>query len=159
MGNTVKAVFPGGKVIEVERGTVIDTLTENFGALESPLAAVKVSNRIIPLSGRLEINASLEPVTVDSPAGIEIYRRSLAFLLSIAAREIFPKRRLVIGHSLGYSYYYNFEDGKTFPEEEVDALRKKMGSLVEENHPITAEYLSFVEAAEIFKKNGQADTL
>jgi uridine kinase len=157
--DTVKAAFPGGKVVEVERGTVIDTLIENFGAPQSPLAAVKVSNRILPLSGRLEINASLEPVTIDSPAGIEIYRRSLAFLLSVAAWEIFPSRKLVIGHSLGYSYYYSFEDGRIPLEEEIGALRKKMSSLVEENHPITAEYLAFVEAAEIFKKSGQTDAL
>jgi uridine kinase len=159
MGDTVTATFPGGKEIKVKRGTVIDTLAENFGVLESPLAAVKVSNRILPLSGRLEINAPLEPVTIDSPAGIEIYRRSLAFLLSAAAREIFPNRKLVIGHSLGHSYYYSFEDGKTPLEDEIDALRKKMLSLVGENHPITAEYLSFAEAADLFEKSGQTDTL
>jgi uridine kinase len=159
MSNTVKAAFPGGRIIEVERGTVIDTLIENFGALESPLAAVKVSNRILPLSGRIEINAPLEPVTIDSPAGIEIYRRSLAFLLSVAAWEIFPDRRLVIGHSLGCGYYYSFEDGKTPLEEEIGAFRKKMRSLVEENHPITAEYLSFAEAVDLFEKSGRTDTL
>ncbi|MDR2247343.1 MAG: nucleoside kinase [Treponema sp.] len=159
MGDTVTATFPGGKKINVKRGTVIDTLAENFGVLESPLAAVKVSNRILPLSGRLEINAPLEPVTIDSPAGIEIYRRSLAFLLSAAAREIFPNRKLVIGHSLGRGYYYSFEDGKTLLEAEIGALRKKMFSLVGENHPITAEYLSFVEAADLFEKSGRTDTL
>ncbi|MDR2054088.1 MAG: nucleoside kinase [Treponema sp.] len=157
--DTVKAAFPGGKVVEVKWGTVLGTLIENFGAPQSPLAAVKVNNRILPLSGRLVINASLEPVSVDSPAGIEIYRRSLAFLLSVAAWEIFPDRKLVIGHSLGHSYYYSFEDGKTPREEETGALREKMISLAKENHPITAEYLSFAEAAHIFKKNGQTDTL
>ena len=159
MGDTVTATFPGGKEIKVKRGTVIDTLAGNFGVLESPLAAVKMSNRILPLSGRLEINAPLEPVTIDSPAGIEIYRRSLAFLLSAAAREIFPSRKLVIGHSLGHSYYYSFEDGKIPLEDEIDVLRKKMLSLVAENHTITAEYLSFVEAADLFEKSGQMDTL
>ncbi|MDR2784771.1 MAG: nucleoside kinase, partial [Treponema sp.] len=159
MSDTVKAAFPGGKVVEVKRGTVIGTLVENFGVPQNSLAAVKVSNLILSLSGRLEFNALLEPVTIDSPAGIEIYRRSLAFLLSIATWEIFPNRKLIIGHSLGYSYYYSFEDGKNPLEEEIDALREKMISLVEENHSITTEYLSFAEAVEVFKKNRQTDTL
>jgi uridine kinase len=159
MNDTVKAAFPGGKVIEVKRGTVIAALIENFGAAQSPLAAVKVSNRIVPLSSRLEINASLEPVTIDSPAGTEIYWHSLAFLLSAAAWEVFPDRKLVIGHSLGYSYYYTFEDGKVPQKEEIGALKEKMVSLAGENHPITVEYLSFAEAEELFRKNGQTYTL
>jgi uridine kinase len=159
MNDTVRAAFPGGRTVEVKRGTVIASLIENFGPLQSPLAAVRVSNRILPLSSRLEINALLEPVTVDSPAGTEIYRRSLAFLLSAAAREIFPERRPVIGHSLGDSYYYSFEDGRIPLKEEIGALREKMLSLASENLPITAEYLSFAEAEELFEKDGRADTL
>jgi uridine kinase len=159
MGDTVKATLPGGRVIEVERGTVLDTLAGNFGVGQSLLAAVKVSNRIVPLSSRLEINAPVEPVTVDSPEGIEIYRRSLAFILFAAADAIFPGRKLVIGHSFMNSYYYSFEDGKAARQEEIDALKAKMFSLAAENHPITIKYLSFTEAIELFKQNGQTDTL
>jgi uridine kinase len=159
MGKMVKATFPGGKVVELERGTALNTLIEHFGILQSPLVAVKVSNRIFPLSGRLEINAPVEPVTLDSPEGLEVYRRSLAFLLSIAAWEIFPNRKLIIGHSLGDSYYYNFEDEKTPANEEINALKIKMLTLIEENHPIETEYLSFTETADLFEKNGQTETL
>ncbi|MDR1127882.1 MAG: nucleoside kinase, partial [Treponema sp.] len=159
MGDTVKVSFPGGKVVEAARGIVVGTLAENFGPLQSPLAAVKMGNRIFPLSGRLEINSLVEPVCIDSPDGVDIYRRSLSFLLSIAGREFFPGRKLVIGHSLGYSYYYSFRDGKTPGKGEIAALGEKMLSLAGENLPITAEYLSFAEAAEIFRENGQTDTL
>ncbi|MDR1412135.1 MAG: nucleoside kinase [Spirochaetaceae bacterium] len=159
MGDTVKVFFPGGKTAEAARGTPVSALAGNFGALQSPLAAVKMGNRILPLSARLEINSRIEPVCIDSPEGADIYRRSLAFLLSIAARELFPGRRLVIGHSLGHSYYYSFQDGKIPGKGEIESLGAKMLSLAAESLPVTAEYLSFAEAEEIFRESGQADTL
>jgi uridine kinase len=159
MGDTVKAALPGGRVIEIERGTVLDALAGELGVERGLLAAVKVSNMTVPLSARLKINASVEPVIVDSPEGAGIYRRSLAFLLSAAAREIFPGRKLIIGHTLGRACYYNFENGKAMREEEVSALKAKMLSLAAGNHPITMKHLSFAEAVSLFKKDGQTDTL
>jgi uridine kinase len=172
----VTARFPSGETVTVPLGTVIETLTEHFGSLTSPLAAVKVSNEILPLSTRLDINASLEPVTIASPEGVMLYRRSLAFLLAIAARDVFPGKNLVVGHSLGNSYYYTFaheqddengayvdpenpERNSVPTETEIPILEKRMRAIVQENIPIAAGYLSYAEAVDIFEKSSQKDTL
>jgi uridine kinase len=172
MNQTLQISFPSGKIISVALGTEVETLTQHFGNLKSPLAAVKLSNELIPLSTRLEINAVLEPVTVDSAEGMMIYRRSLAFLLAIASRDVFPGKNLVVGHSLGNSYYYTFAyeqqgdgdennpDRNSVPTEtEIQILEKRMRRLVEENLPITAGYISYAEAVDIFEKSSEKDTL
>ena len=139
-------------------GTTLDSITGQFGLLPSPLAAVKVNNEILPLSARLEVNSRLEPVLLESPEGVAVYRCSLAFLLAVAARELFPERSLYIGHSLGHSYYYTFLEGKKPEKKEVENLQEKMRRLVHDDLPISCHYMAYAEARELFANNHQDDT-
>ena len=108
------------KKISCPIGTGIGTVVHHFGNLASPLAAVKANDEILPLSARLEVNSRLEAVHLDSAEGVAIYRHSLAFLLAVAARKLFPERSLYIGHSLGNSYYYTFLEGEKLKKIEID---------------------------------------
>jgi uridine kinase len=148
-----------GEAVSCPYGTRVDTLIEYFGISEESIAAVRVNNEIRPLKTPLAVNSTLEPVLMDSPEGAMIYRRSLAFLLAIAARKLFPDRGLYVGHSLGSSYYYTFSTGKEPANEEVAALQKEMESLVKEDLPITFKYLAYEEALEVFRNNNQTDTV
>jgi uridine kinase len=127
------------------------------------LLAVTLNNQIIPLSFRLEINGVLEPVSLNSIEGAPVYRRSLAFILAVAAWELFPGRSLRIGHSLGNGYYYTFGDetkgaGDLSPLGKIEALRERMAALVKEDVPIRSHYLSYMDALEQFEGNKQTDT-
>jgi uridine kinase len=139
-------------------GTSIDTLVPQFGPLPSPLMAAKVNDEILPLSARLEVNARLEPVLLQNFEGVAVYRCSLAFLLAVAAKELFPERSLYVGHSLGYSYYYTFLEGKKPETYEVEMLEKRMLELVRDDLPVNCFYMAYAEAMETFTKNRQDDT-
>jgi uridine kinase len=140
-------------------GTGIDTLIGSFGDAGGTIVAMRVNNEICPLQTRLEVNSTLEPVFLDSPEGAMIYRRSLAFLLAVAARELFPNRSLYVGHSLGNSYYYTFNTDDIPEKKEIICLQEKMNALVVEDLPITFKYLAYEEALEMFTKNRQTDTV
>jgi uridine kinase len=165
--NTIQVQFAGagpggaanGASVTCPFGVPVDTFTESFGSIPGGLAAARINNEVLPLSTRLEVNCVLEPVPLDSIDGAMIYRRSLAFLLAVAARELFPKRGLYVGHSLGNSYYYTFADGKKPGPGEVDALEREMNSLVQDNLPITFGYMAYAEALALFEHNRQSDTL
>jgi uridine kinase len=148
----------GETVLSCPFGTRAETLISQSGFPSSSLAAVRVNNEILPLSTRLEINSTLEPVLLETHEGVAIYRRSLAFLLAVASREIFPERSLYIGHSLGHSYYYTFTGGKPLDIQEIKSLAEKMRVLVEENLPISFRHMAYSEALDHFKKNHQNDT-
>ena len=139
-------------------GIRLESLVPRFGALPSPLAALKVNNEVQPLSAWLEVDARVEPVLLESPEGVSIYRHSLAFLLATAAREIFPERRLYIGHSLGHGYYYSFLEGLKPKIAEIETLSERMRSLVEQDLPISCRYLPYERAMETFTQNRQDDT-
>jgi uridine kinase len=133
-------------------------LSGRFGAVPGGLVAVKVNNEIRPLTTRLEINAEVEAIALESPEGTMLYRRSLAYLLAIASRDVFPERSLYVGHSLGNSYYYTFGDGKAPQAAEVADLKAQMRKLVEADYPISFHYMAYAEAVALFEKNGQTDT-
>jgi uridine kinase len=117
-----------------------------------------VNNEIRPLKTRLAVNSTLEPVPLDSPEGAMIYRRSLAFLLAVAVRKLFPNRSLYVGHSLGNSYYYTISSGDPLQKQEIAALQEEMEAIVREDIPITFKYLAYEEALEVFTTNQQRDT-
>lgn len=155
--NDITVTFPDGSSIRCPFGTRSESLVAKFSASAEP-AAVKVNNEILSLSTRLEVNSFLEPVPLKSHEGSAIYRRTLSFILAVAARNLFPDRSLYVGHSLGRSFYYSFADERKPTVEEIRALSELMNSLVAENLPIQFRHISYAEALEHFAKNGQNDT-
>ena len=150
-GKTQKTVCP--------YGAVADEVLSGLGVLDDGMFALRVNNEIRPLKTRLTVNSALEPVLSDSPEGVKIYRRSLAFLLAVAARRLFPERRLFVGHSLGRSYYYTFKSDQPLAEKDIAALQGEMEELVRRNLPITFKNLGYEEAVKVFSEYRQADTV
>ncbi|MDR2618433.1 MAG: nucleoside kinase, partial [Treponema sp.] len=148
----------GEEVLSCPVGTQAESLVSHFGVLPGPLGAVRANNEILPLSTRLEVNTVLEPVLLDSHDGVAIYRRSLAFLLAVAARGLFPERDLYVGHSLGHGYYYPITEGKQLEPEIIRDLEAEMRKLVKEDLPISYRYMAYAEALERFRENRQNDT-
>ncbi|MDR0442727.1 MAG: nucleoside kinase [Treponema sp.] len=144
--------------VECPYGASAAVLIEHFGVKRDEIAAFRVNNEIRPVETSLLVNAFVEPVLLDSPEGAMIYRRSLAFLLAVAARRVFPQRGLYVGHSLGNSYYYTFNAGDKPKPEEITALAREMENLVKENLPISFKYIAYDEALQLFNKHNQTDT-
>jgi uridine kinase len=125
--------------------------------MKRPLAAL-VNNDLVSLSFKVEVNASIEPVYLDSAEGVRTYRRSLCFVLAMAATRVFPEHRLVIGHSLGDGYYYHFPDRDDLSERDVSALESQMLKLVGRKLDITRHVLSYADALEHFTAHRMPDT-
>jgi len=146
------------KTVSCASGTKARELLEHFGIPACEIAAVKENNEIRPLGTSLLVNANLEPVLLDSPEGIMIYRRTLSFVLAVAARKIFPKDGVYVGHSLGHSYYYTLSSGGKPEDSDIKKLEEEMKNIVKEDSQISFKYLSYEEAVELFKAHNQSDT-
>jgi uridine kinase len=146
------------KTIDCPNGTKAAEIAGHFGIPADEIAAIKVNNEIRPMGTSLLVNAAVEPVLVDSPEGVMIYRRTLSFVLAIAARNIFPNDGVYVGHSMGNSYYYTFRSKEKPEDSQIQELADEMQRLVKENLPITFNYLAYEEAVQLFKKHNQTDT-
>jgi len=157
--NNIQIQFTNNqKTLSCAYGTKASDLIEHFGIPAAQVAAVKENNEIRPLGTSLLVNAALGPVLLDSPEGVMIYRRTLSFVLAIAARNIFPNDGVYVGHSLGNSYYYTLSSHDKPKQSDVENLAKEMQRIVKENLAITFKYMAYEEAVMLFKANNQIDT-
>jgi uridine kinase len=139
-------------------GTEFSALSEHFGKLNGNLAAVRADGEILPLAAEAIVSANLEPVLLESREGAVIHRHTLSFILCAAAKILFPERCLRAAHSLGNAYFFSLSEDSPFKDSELTMLRCKMDSLIQDNLPIKTVKLSFVEALEIFEKQGSEET-
>lgn len=122
------------------------------------ILAVKVNNEIYSLDCPINISAELEPVFLDTKEGAAIYRRSLCFVLAAAAHNIYPSAHLLVGHSLGYGYYYTLNTGKALKTEEIIALKNEMTRIIEADEIIEPDFISYKEACALFENLGLVET-
>lgn len=119
---------------------------------------LKVNNMIVPLNYRLDVRAHVEPVLRGTREGSNIYRRTLCLVLAAAARKVYPSYRLLVGHSLGYGYYYTFE-GKNAKKISLADIESEMRAMVAADIPIETRRVAYEEALELFAESNQPDTL
>ena len=144
------------KNLSLPEGTVIHDLLEYLHDKDSYIAAT-VNNETTSLSYQLKVNSTVEFITKTCQPGMEVYRRSLSFLLEKVVFKLFPGRKLIIGHSLGPGYYFDLVGKKEVTEEEIKLIENEMKREVEENKPINRENINYQEALEHFKRTGRWD--
>jgi uridine kinase len=157
----VAITLPSGRELALPAGSTVDRVLEEpeFRDPPSPIVAVLVNKALTSLSYPLEVNCRIETVPLASRDGATVYRRSLCFLLAIAAKQAFPERRLIIGHSLGRGYLYFFDGMNGVPEPELERLRRLMHELVARRLPIRRQVVSYTEALRYFGEANQPDTV
>ncbi len=140
-------------------GTRVSTVLDDFrGKIHNTPVAALVNNELVSLSFKVEINASLQAVTLESPLGIRIFRRTLSFILAMASRQLFPDRALIIGHSLGDSYYYYYNGEAEISDKDINDLSRVMHEIIEADLPIERKVISYAEAISFFKNENQKGT-
>lgn len=157
----VRVTYPGGQVRDFPAGTPVREAAADpcFPRASRPTVAARLNNEVVSLESGLTVNCTLQPVDLGSKEGVLIYRKSLCFLLSMASKKVFPRRRLVVGHSLGQSYFYYFDGVDELSEAEARNIEAAMRDIVSRDAPIISLMLSYREAMEFFEKHNQPDTV
>jgi uridine kinase len=157
----VRVQFPSGVTREVPAGTATGELAADadFPRTQLPLVGALANNEVVNLQHPLFVNTTLAPVDLGSAAGIGMYRKSLCFLLSLAARKVMPGKRLVIGHSLGQGYFYYFDGLDEVPADTLQRIEAAMREIVAQDRPIRSMRMSYVDGVRYFESHDQPDTL
>ena len=138
------------------------TLSELCSAYDTdpanPLVAAVVNNEVLDLSRRVRICADVQPVYLASDPGVRCYRQSLCFLLALAVHRVCPDRRIVIGHSLGDSYFHYFDDDEPVTDELLSEIEAEMHRVVDARMPIRRILISYSDALDYFTSKGMTET-
>lgn len=141
----------------VKPGTTAAELVKNIpGAGQYQVMAIIIENTLHDLHYILDKPCELELVYPSSEAGMRIYRRTAAFLLIKACRELFPDKTLVIKHSLSNGLYCEFINYQP-SRRDIVSLEKRMQEIITRNLPINKLTVAKEEARSIFARQGQID--
>ncbi|TVQ39370.1 MAG: nucleoside kinase [Spirochaetaceae bacterium] len=155
---SITVTLPTGEERTIDRGQRVSEVLEGSPRTEHPVVAALVNNQLVSLAYRIEVNAHIKPITLDTPEGRQVYRRTLCFVLTMAATRRLPERRIVIGHSLGDGFYYQSADGAEFSQTEIDGISREMHAIVAGNLPIARTRVSYQDALDYFRERGMTDT-
>ncbi len=148
------------RAVEFEEGTSLLEMLPSFN-LPDGFAAIsaKVNNVSQGLKYRAFTNKEVEYVDYTSSSGRRVYCRSLCFLLTKAASDVFPGGRVYMEHSISNGYYCNFHKADNTPLTECDIrdIRSEMLRLVAENIPFRRFEVPLDEAVRIFAAQGSDD--
>ena len=147
-----------GKTITCEPNTLALSLAPHFEGGEEKLAALLVNNKVTSLNAHIQFDSHIEPIYFNTSEGAAAYRRTLCFILAAAAKKLHPDKRLIVGHSIGYAFYYVFESDTPVSGEEIKALEKEMRDIIAADKPISRSVISYAQAKVLMEKNLQFET-
>ncbi|MDR1515257.1 MAG: nucleoside kinase [Synergistaceae bacterium] len=113
-------------------------------------------NRILrPLGWVIDDEADVEFVDLSTIEGIEIYQRTLTFVMALACKRALA-RGVIVRYSMSSSFYCELTGGEA-SEEQVTAIKEEMEHLVSMALPIQMAILPLDKARRIFDRQGDAD--
>lgn len=110
------------------------------------VVAMRVNGVLKDLAATVAESDAVEPVTVDSPDGLDILRHSTAHVLAQAVQRIKPQANLGIGPPITDGFYYDFGVDTPFTPEDVKAVSKEMQRIVREGQRFTRRVVTVDEA-------------
>ena len=153
------------KTVSLPKYSTVYTAVEKAGLTigaryeDNPIVGATVNGELQPLGAAIETDeATVQLIRAFDYYGRRIYRHSLAFLIGMAAKQIFDDRVLTIWHSMGNSLYFSFEDNLVIEERDIEAIASRMQSIVRNNYEIEYTALPCSQAISYFEKSGRLFT-
>jgi threonyl-tRNA synthetase len=149
----IQVTFPDGAVREYAQGTTIEQVAESISpSLRKNAVAGKLNGKTVDLSTALDGDAQVEIVTLESDAGLEVYRHSTAHLLAQAIKRIYGNKevKLGIGPVIEDGFYYDIDLATPLSSEDLAKIEKEMERIAQENLTISRRVVSREEALQIF---------
>ncbi len=149
---TIK-VLNNSKELTFEDTVKVEKILEKSGyEPKRHVLGAKVNNRLRELKNDVFTDSQVQFIDITHSDGIRMVQRGLIFTLYIAAKELFPDRKLKVLHSVENGLYC--ELGNWVQNSEIEQLKKRMKELIEANHPFTKHKLDKRLAIMKFEENG-----
>ncbi len=114
------------------------------------IAAVRVNGSVKDLSTKIEGDAEIEPIYLDSKEGLEISRHSTSHVMAMAVKELFPGTKVTIGPAIENGFYYDFDYERPFKDEDLAAIEQRMKEIVKADLPFMRSEMGKDEALAFF---------
>ncbi|MBI1768028.1 MAG: threonine--tRNA ligase [Bacteroidetes bacterium] len=153
---SVKITLPDGSVKEFPSGVKGIEIAQSISeGLARNALSIEVNGEIWDLSRPITKDSSIKIFTWNDKGGKYAFWHSSAHLFAEALEALYPGVKFGIGPPIENGFYYDVDLGeKTFGEEDLAAVEKKMTELAKMNSIFVRKDVSKAEAIDYFKKKG-----
>ncbi len=110
------------------------------------IVAMRVNGDLRDLATTVDASDDVQPVTIESPDGLDILRHSAAHVLAQAVQTINPEAKLGIGPPITDGFYYDFDVAEPFTPENIKAIEKAMERIIRQGQRFTRRVVTEDEA-------------
>ena len=143
------------KTLDVPIGSRLDEVYELFGLhLEYGPINAYVNNKVEGMHYRVYKPKVVEFLSMHSGTAARTYTRTLFFILSKAAHELFNPCQVTIDIPVSNGYYVDLDLGRPVTLDDVGRLRRRMQEIVEQALPIRRHETTTDEAISMFEQTG-----
>ena len=149
----MKITLPDNSFRDLPDGSSGYDLAKDIGpGLAKSAVAITVNGVQKDLHDKIEGDASVSIITIDSDDGLDIMRHTLtAQVLARAIKNLYPKSQLAIGPTIEDGFYYDVETDKTISIDDLQKIEVEMKNIVKTNSSITKKLVSKSDALKVFK--------
>ncbi len=152
---TVK--FPDGATREYAIGTTGTTVVDSISkSLAKKTVAMRRNGVLSDLADVMNDGDTIEFVLRDDEAALELIRHDAAHVMAEAVQEMWPDTQVTIGPVIENGFYYDFSRDEPFSMDDLKAIEKKMGQIIQRGSAFTKEVWSRDEAKRVFKAKGES---
>jgi threonyl-tRNA synthetase len=149
----ITITLPDGSQREYAEGATTADVAASIGSrLAKAAVAATVDGDEWDLGRSLPDGAQVAIITADSEAGRHVLRHSTAHVMAQAVTQLFPGAKFSIGPAIADGFYYDFElaGGRTFSEDDLEAIEGRMREIVAADQPFVRAELPRDEALAVF---------
>ena len=141
------------KELEVnEKIKISDLLKEEIEKSEYPVVGAKFNNEYQNLDFEIITDGKIELIDISQKEGMNIYRRTLVYIMGKAFEEKYSTRKISVNYQLGNAMYCNIEDMEA-TEDFIKYIANRMKDIISENLKIEKIQFTRAEAEEFYKQN------
>ena len=145
--------LPDGSERELPAGATALDLASSIGRrLAKAAVAATIDGAEANLTRPLDAGNTVAIITEDTDQGRHVLRHSTAHVMAQAVTRLFPGAKFSIGPAIEHGFYYDFElpDGKTFSDDDLEAIEAEMRSIMKADQPFVRSEMSMAEAKQLF---------
>ncbi|MGW8424057.1 threonine--tRNA ligase [Peribacillus simplex] len=153
----IKVQFPDGQQKEYPQGMAVESVAGSISSsLRKKAVAGKLDKQLVDLSHKLNKDAELSILTLDSDEGLQVLRHTSAHVLAQAVKRLYQNVELGMGPVVEDGFYYDFKLDHPLSPEDLQAIEKEMEYIISENLEIKRIEVTYEEAVKLFEGRGES---
>nr|WP_076364230.1 threonine--tRNA ligase [Peribacillus simplex] len=153
----IKVQFPDGQQKEYPQGMTVESVAGSISSsLRKKAVAGKLDKQLVDLSHKLNEDAELSILTLDSDEGLQVLRHTAAHVLAQAVKRLYRNVELGMGPVVENGFYYDFKLDHPLSSEDLQAIEKEMEHIISENLEIERSEVTYEEAVKLFEGRGES---